>query len=159
VWTSLYDSNTDPTASNYLHHKIDMTKKFKSGDVIFIRFHLYSDEATVGWGWAFDNLKIQDGASAVEIENTLPTNYSLSQNFPNPFNPETTIKFSLPQRSRVKLEIFDALGRVVSTLVNGELDAGSYKYNWNASNFASGVYVYRITANDFSSSKKLMLVK
>jgi photosystem II stability/assembly factor-like uncharacterized protein len=158
-WNSLFNSNTNPTALNYVHHKISMTPKFNSGEVIFIRFHLYSDEASVGWGWVFDNLKIQPGASGVELENVLPTKYSLSQNFPNPFNPETTIKFSLPHRSRVKLEIFDALGRVVVTLVNGELDAGSYKYNWNASNFASGVYVYRITANDFSGSKKLMLVK
>lgn len=159
LWTNLFNTSGNPTSSNYVYHKINMINKFSRGDVVFIRFHLYSDEALVGWGWAFDNLKIQDGATAVEKENALPADYSLSQNFPNPFNPETTIKFSLPQRSRVKLEIFDPLGRVVSTLVNGELDAGSYKYNWNASNFASGVYVYRITANDFSSSKKLMLIK
>ena len=158
-WTTLFTNNTNPTATNYVHHKIDMTKKFNPGEVIFIRFHLYSDEAAVGWGWIIDNLSIQPDASDVELENVLPVEYSLSQNYPNPFNPETTIKFSLPQRSRVKLEIFDALGRVVSTLVNDELDAGSYKYNWNASNFASGVYVYRIIANTFSSSKKLMLVK
>ncbi|MHB8904862.1 MAG: T9SS type A sorting domain-containing protein, partial [Melioribacteraceae bacterium] len=73
--------------------------------------------------------------------------------------PETTIKFTLPQRSKVKLEIFDVLGRVVSTIVNSDLDAGIYRYNWNASNFASGVYIYRLTANDFASSKKLMLLK
>lgn len=159
TWENLFKTNTDPGASNYVKHKINLLNKFKPGDVIFIRFHLYSDEAVVGWGWAFDNLKIQDGASAVEKENTIPTVYSLSQNYPNPFNPETTIKFTLPQRSKVKLEIFDALGRVVSTLVNSDLDAGSYRYNWNASKFASGVYFYRLTANDFSSSKKLILMK
>ncbi len=158
TWESLYQK-TDPTASNYIHHKVDMTKKFNKGDVVLVRFHLYSDEAEVGWGWAFDNLKIQDGASDVEKENTIPAAYNLSQNYPNPFNPETTIKFTLPQRSKVKLEIFDVLGRVVSTIVNSNLDAGSYRYNWNASNFASGVYIYRLTANDFASSKKLMLVK
>ncbi|MCX6169618.1 MAG: T9SS type A sorting domain-containing protein [Ignavibacteriales bacterium] len=159
-WKTLYDSpNVNPTAANYVQHKIDMTKKFNNGDVIFIRFHLYSDEAAVGWGWAIDNLEIQPNASDVEKENTIPTAYSLSQNYPNPFNPETTIKFTLPKRSKVKLEIFDTLGRVVSTLVNSDLDAGSYRYNWNASNFASGVYIYRLTANDFASSKKLMLVK
>jgi photosystem II stability/assembly factor-like uncharacterized protein len=158
-WKSLFDSNTNPTFSNYVHHKVDMTKKFNKGDVIFIRFHLYSDEAAVGWGWVIDKLDIQPNASAVEKENTTPTVYSLSQNYPNPFNPETTIKFTLPQRSKVKLEIFDALGRVVSTLVNSDLDAGSYRYNWNASKFASGVYFYRLNANDFSSSKKLILMK
>jgi len=158
-WNSLFSAGTNPNSTHYVNHKIDMTKKFNPGEVIFIRFHLYSDEAAVGWGWIIDNLSIQPGATSVELENALPTDYSLSQNYPNPFNPETTIKFSLPQRSRVKLEIFDALGRVVVTLVNGELDAGSYKYNWNASTFASGVYVYRITANDFSGTKKLMLMK
>jgi hypothetical protein len=136
-----------------------MTKKFNKGDVIFIRFHLFSDEGTAGWGWIIDNLKIQSGASAVENESTIPTVYSLSQNYPNPFNPETTIKFTLPQRSRVKLEIFDSLGRIISTLVNSDLDAGSYHYNWNGTNYASGVYFYRLTANDFSSSKKLILLK
>ena len=159
TWNSLFNSNTDPTSLNYLHHKISMTPKFNPGEVIFVRFHLFSDEGAVGWGWIFDNLNIQPGASAVENETELPVNYSLSQNYPNPFNPETTIKFSLPQRSKVKLEIIDILGRVVSTIVNSELDAGSYNYKWNGSNYASGVYVYKLTANEFTSVKKLMLVK
>ena len=158
-WVTLFKDSTTLATTDTARHKVDMTKKFNKGDVVFVRFHLYSDEALVGWGWAFDNLKIQDGASDVEKGNTIPTTYSLSQNYPNPFNPETTIKFTLPQRSKVKLEIFDVLGRVVSTIVNSDLDAGSYNYNWNASNFASGVYIYRLTANDFASSKKLMLLK
>ncbi len=158
-WLSLYNSNTNPTSSNYVHHTISMTKKFNPGETIFVRFHLYSDEAAVGWGWIVDNLKIQPLVVSVENETVIPNSYSLSQNYPNPFNPETLIKFSLPKRSKVKLEIFDMLGRSVATLADTELDAGNYKYNWNALKFSSGVYLYRLTANNFSQTKKLILMK
>ncbi len=159
-WLAAYNSKTLPTPSMYAHHKVNLLNKFKGKDVILIRFRLFSDDEAVGWGWAIDNLSIQpNGIVGVSNSNEVPTEYSLEQNFPNPFNPETTIKFSLPLQSRVKLEIIDVLGRVVATLVDSNLDAGSYTYHWNASDFASGVYVYKITANNFSSSKKLMLVK
>ncbi len=158
-WLSLYNSSTNPASSHYVSHKIDMTKTFNRGEVILVRFRLYADENETGWGWIIDNLKIQPGASSVETDESLPAQYSLSQNYPNPFNPETTIKFSLPRHSKVKLEIFDAIGRSVDTLVDSELDAGTHRYIWSGTKFSSGVYFYRISANEFSSSKKLILMK
>jgi len=108
--------------------------------------------------------------TAIDAENdgsSIPTGYSLSQNYPNPFNPSTTIKFSLPEASQVSLKIFDMLGREVVTLVNEELSAGNYNYQWNGSRLASGVYLYRFTATSSSGNtkqqfiqvKKLMLLK
>lgn len=94
-----------------------------------------------------------------EEQENIPDKFLLEQNYPNPFNPETVIKFTLPKRSKVKLEIFDLLGRSVATLADDELDAGNYKYKWNASKFATSVYIYKISADDFTSSKKLMLIK
>jgi ligand-binding sensor domain-containing protein len=91
--------------------------------------------------------------------NELPATYVLSQNYPNPFNPTTTISFSLPARSIVSLKIFDILGREVSTIVSGELQAGNYKGQWNAINKSSGVYFYRLTAGNFVDTKKLMVIK
>lgn len=100
----------------------------------------------------------------------IPGRYSLSQNYPNPFNPATNIKFSIPMSGFVKLTIFDILGREVETLVNEELNAGTYSANWSAegraSKFSSGVYLYKIQVSqagsltdEFSEVKKMVLVK
>jgi hypothetical protein len=93
----------------------------------------------------------------------VPVAYSLEQNYPNPFNPSTTIKFAIPQSSlskvNAKLIIYNALGAEVATLVNNELSAGNYEVEFDASNLASGVYFYRLTAGAFSETKRMMVVK
>ncbi len=91
--------------------------------------------------------------------NQLPTDYSLSQNYPNPFNPTTNIEFALPKNGYVKLVVYDLMGRVVSQLVDGVLNAGYHKVNFNGTNLSSGVYFYSLKADNFSSVKKLMLLK
>ncbi len=88
-----------------------------------------------------------------------PDAFQLFQNYPNPFNPATTISFTLPSRSLVSLKIFDIVGREVSTIVSGELQAGSYTRQWNAAAFSSGVYFYRLQAGTYSETKKLLLLK
>jgi len=103
-------------------------------------------------GWAVTNVGVQRA-------NELPREYRLAQNFPNPFNPSTAISFDLPLRSYVTLKVFDILGRDVSTIVSGELPAGSYTRRWNASSMASGVYFYRLEAGSFVQTKKLVVVK
>lgn len=93
-------------------------------------------------------------------ETSIPKQFNLYQNYPNPFNPSTTIKFDLPKDANVTIKIYDIIGRVVATLVNNELKkAGSYDITWNASNYATGVYFYRIEAGSFVSSKKMVLLK
>ncbi|HWA05352.1 MAG TPA: T9SS type A sorting domain-containing protein, partial [Ignavibacteria bacterium] len=89
----------------------------------------------------------------------IPKGYFLSQNYPNPFNPLTNIKFDIPKRSYVKISIHDILGKEISVLVNEELNAGTFEVNWDASNFPSGVYFYKIETEEFSESKKMVLVK
>lgn len=93
------------------------------------------------------------------ISSEIPSGYSLSQNFPNPFNPVTNIKFQLPKAGLVKLSVYDILGREVVTLLNNELDAGSYNFDWNASNYSSGVYFCKLETDEFSAIKKMMLIK
>lgn len=88
-----------------------------------------------------------------------PFTYSLDQNFPNPFNPSTQIFFSLATREKVKLKIFDVLGREVATAVNDIMDAGRHSVHWNAANASSGVYFYRIEISNFVNTKKMMVVK
>ncbi len=97
--------------------------------------------------------------SGIEREESIPRSYQLSQNYPNPFNPETVISFSIPREEMVSLKIYDMLGSEVATLVNRELPAGNYKFNWSASSLASGMYIYRLTTSGYSNVKKMMLLK
>jgi len=101
-----------------------------------------------------------DTTSIELLENLTPTNFRLTQNYPNPFNPSTTIEFSIPKVEFVTLKIYNLLGQKVTTLVSDKLTPGKYKYTWDASHLASGVYIYKIqTDNGFTKTKKLLLIK
>jgi hypothetical protein len=91
--------------------------------------------------------------------NEIPSEYKLNQNFPNPFNPSTNIRFALPKSGFVRLSVFDVAGKEVSVLVNERINAGSYSVDWNAANNPSGVYFYRIETEKFSDTKRMILVK
>lgn len=89
----------------------------------------------------------------------IPADYSLKQNYPNPFNPTTKISYELKMTGNVKLVLYDVIGREVSTLINKTQDAGSYDYIFNGENYPSGVYFYKLTAGDFTDTKKMVLIK
>ena len=93
------------------------------------------------------------------VGTSIPKVYTLSQNYPNPFNPSTKINFDLPKQGLVTLKIYDVLGREVRTLVNEVKTPGSYTVDFNASDFSSGVYFYRLQANEFTDIKRMMLIK
>lgn len=94
-----------------------------------------------------------------ELPDMIPIDFSLSQNYPNPFNPVTKINYSIPSASHVSLKIYDILGNEISVLENGYKNAGYYTVNFDGSNLASGVYIYRIVSGSYVSSKKLILLK
>jgi hypothetical protein len=91
--------------------------------------------------------------------NEIPTKFSLYQNYPNPFNPTTTIEFDIPERTNVKLVIYDILGREVETLIDKELEPGKYKINFTATNLPSGVYFYTLKTPKFTKTNKMLLIK
>jgi hypothetical protein len=105
--------------------------------------------------------------NVIEIKNlgtNLPEGFSLYQNYPNPFNPSTKIKFDIPsnvksEKANVKLIIYNALGREITILVNEQLNPGTYEVEWDAGNFPSGVYFYKLEVCDFVQTKKMLLVK
>jgi photosystem II stability/assembly factor-like uncharacterized protein len=99
------------------------------------------------------------GVGISTISSELPDGFSLSQNYPNPFNPSTKIKFDVFKSSFVKLAVYDILGREVSSLVNQQLQAGTYEYEFNAAALNSGTYYYRISTDNFSEIKKMVLIK
>lgn len=96
---------------------------------------------------------------AAENVSNIPDHSFLHQNYPNPFNPVTTIKYSLPRVGRVKITLYNILGREVACLVNEEKPAGTYEINWNANNVPSGIYFYQLQAGDFVQTKKMILMK
>ena len=89
----------------------------------------------------------------------IPADFSMSQNFPNPFNPSTKIEFAIPKSEFVNLTVYNVLGKIVTTLVNEQKQAGNYEIHFDGSEIPSGVYFYRLTTNEFTSTKKMMLVK
>ncbi len=109
----------------------------------------------VGWNW--------DGVTSVLSEKNIPTEVALLQNYPNPFNPSTKIKFAIPvgveTRHGVSLRVYDVLGREVATLVDEFKEAGYYEVSFDASQFTSGVYFYKLTVGSFTSVKKMLLLR
>jgi len=107
-----------------------------------------------------DNIYFSTMISDVkEVKNSFPSDYSLEQNYPNPFNPSTNIRFSLLDAKRVTLKVYNMLGQEVATLINGFMNAGTFEVNFDAQNLPTGTYFYSITAGDFNSVKKMLLIK
>lgn len=93
------------------------------------------------------------------VNNEIPTEYILEQNYPNPFNPSTKIKYSIPNNENVKLSIYNLLGEEIAILVDAQQAAGGYEVQFNAADLPSGIYIYRLQTNNFSSIKKLTVIK
>ena len=94
-----------------------------------------------------------------EVINETPTQYYLSNNYPNPFNPNTKIRYSVPFSSKVVIKVFDVLGNEIETLVNEEKSVGTYELTWYADGLTSGVYFYQLQINDYVVTKKMVLIK
>jgi hypothetical protein len=137
--------------------------------------HNYSfvDENVINGQTYYYKLHIQDADGALHVYNNgeqiviaeatpnagSVNEYSLAQNFPNPFNSQTTFSFALAATDHVSLKVFDLLGREVATVVNRTMDAGVHNVNWTAEGLATGVYIYTLTSNGYSDTKKLLFLK
>ena len=130
-------------ANIYIAFREHVTDNLNDGDVIGLDL-ISLVSSTVG---------INQNGSEV------PASYSLSQNYPNPFNPSTKINFSLPRSGNVKLAVYDMIGSEVAVITNGELAAGNYTADFNASKLSSGVYFYKLVTGEFTSTKRMILVK
>ncbi|MFZ1289606.1 MAG: carboxypeptidase regulatory-like domain-containing protein [Melioribacteraceae bacterium] len=113
----------------------------------------YSQQTTVDF-----NLS-SEIAVDIKNESNLPTSYKLNQNYPNPFNPTTIINFAVSEPGFVKLTVYDMLGQEIKTLVSKNLNIGNYNITFDASNLPNGIYVYKLSTNNFVQSKKMMLIK
>ncbi|MFA6438922.1 MAG: M14 family zinc carboxypeptidase [Bacteriovoracaceae bacterium] len=131
------------------------------GKQIKVRFRLNTDGTQQRDGWYVDNICVfayPFHPNAVTSFSTLHE-YSLSQNFPNPFNPSTNIQFSVKERNQISLHIYNSIGQHVATAVDQELDAGTYSINFDAKQLSSGVYFYRFTSGTYTDIKKMAVIK
>jgi hypothetical protein len=147
---------TDPTVTQV---KVESFQMDNPGHELMFVYHDYDENGT-------PHIRTESPEFApitVEFRNTaapaIPKAYALTQNYPNPFNPSTEISFDLPQASHVNLTIYNVLGQKVQTLVDEQREAGSYTVTWDASPYSSGVYFYRISADNFSNTKKMLMLK
>jgi hypothetical protein len=102
---------------------------------------------------------ITGGITKVISHNEMPFKFLLSQNFPNPFNPSTIIKFYIPKPSFVKLKVFNSLGKEITTIISQNLSAGEYNFDFNASELGSGIYFYQIEAGSYKQTRKMVFLK
>ncbi len=146
---------TTGNADEYRYHLVYMEDHLP-GTWVFEE----NDPGLAQWVYLTDLFNIVEGVVGIADENVISSkSFALEQNYPNPFNPRTTIEFTLDKKSDVKLTIFNILGQEVATLVNEVRNAGNYPVIWDASNVASGVYFYKLSAGDLTRTKKMVLLK
>ncbi len=163
-WTELLslDENTHAewAAGNNMWFKKEIDLSAYATDTILIRFRLTSDGSTSKFGWLLDDIQLQPVALSVGDRTALlPEEYSLGQNFPNPFNPYTRINYALKEQGFVSLKVYDLLGKEVRTIVHTVQDAGYYGVDLNAAELSSGVYFYQLRSGNFTDTKKFVLMK
>jgi len=131
-----------------------------AGADIWIGFRYNTDITTEGFFVFIDDVSVGNSTVSVHQDGfELPAHFRLEQNYPNPFNPSTNIRYSISEGSFVSLQVYDMLGRRVATLVNEQQPAGTYVADFNASSLANGTYIYRLQAGEFSSVKKMVVLK
>ena len=140
------------------------TTGLRAGDEFYLVVNDVVTQEVFTWTNNGDRIEVSSLSTASSIGDVLPQGYSLEQNYPNPFNPSTTITFQMPQASRVKIEVFNVLGRSIGVIYDGRAEAGENNVVWDGTDAAgnhtaSGVYFYRMTADNYTETRKMMLLK
>lgn len=167
AWTTATEVNNygfdiERSNSNSNFEKIGFVKG--NGNSNSTKNYSFTDKQNLSGKYNYRLKQIDNGgvsvySKVIEASIGQPQKFDLSQNYPNPFNPTTTIEFSLPQKSEVNLSVINMLGQVVKEITSGTFEAGTHSVQLNASDIASGVYMYKLQAGNFTSVKKLVLLK
>ena len=159
--TVTLDNSGNVTATTRYAYKVGTT--VPGGKSFYFRIYPWYGGAASTSKYVYTQLAEIKGstvlATAVKDEDLVPREIQLAQNYPNPFNPSTTLQYSITKSSHVVLEVFNVLGQSVARLVDGQLNAGTYRVTFDASRLSSGVYLYRLKAGDFVQTKKMVLMK
>ncbi len=160
-WQEIWTAENDGQTFMWRQKTIDLSAYQNKQNLKLAWQYVGNDGDLVG----LDGIKLLGYATSVEeINNEIPTEFDLSYNYPNPFNPTTKFKYALPEGRNVKIIIYDLNGSKVTELVNNYQDAGTYEVTWNGKNdlgkqVASGTYIYQVKAGSFSQSKKMVMLK
>ena len=146
-WVSIY--NGPGNGNDYPHNM-----KMDANNII-----ITGTSPILGNDFDIITLKYYNSIGIKKINNSIPVGFILHQNFPNPFNPETKVRFEIPIQSKITLRIFDINGNEIETLINQILSGGIYELKWSGYNYSSGVYFIKLISNNFSITKKLILLK
>ncbi len=165
-WKSYYDNSSNPNNNLFVKHTIDLNDYFTEGQIVYIRFRLHADPYTNGWGWIIDDVTIKPENTTGIADRRSPEKFQVFDNYPNPFNPSTTIAFTLDRNEAVTLKIYNANGQLVRTLLNNKLlyKGNRYRFLWQGRNnignpVASGVYFFKLITPKHSVVKKMILLK
>jgi hypothetical protein len=150
-WSTIVESTPNTGTYSWIVEAQD------SSDQCLIRIINVDDDLIADVSDAVFTIDIVTGLE--EDKQSIPSEFNLSQNYPNPFNPVTLIKYQVPEASLVSIKVYDIIGREVAVLVNEEKSPGNYQVSFSSENLASGVYFYKMVAGDFSSVKKMNLLK
>ncbi|MBK8982652.1 MAG: T9SS type A sorting domain-containing protein [Ignavibacteria bacterium] len=157
--TFAWTPNLKTIASGNFYPSYHRFQPAKNGDGVAVVWQTFNNIGGIGLGIFGANINVNGTLNIEQVSTEIPSGFSLIQNYPNPFNPNTVIGFSIRTSSFTSLEIFDITGKEVSTLVNENLQPGTYEVDFNGSNITGGVYFYRLTTEDFSETKKMILIK
>jgi hypothetical protein len=140
------------------------TGSLKPGDQFYLVVNDVKTDEVFTWTNNGDRIEVTQLSAAGSTHEVLPSGYSLEQNYPNPFNPSTVVRFSMPVTARAKIEVFNVLGASVAVIFNGLAQAGEHEVVWDGRDdsgtpSASGVYFYRLTADNYTETRKMMLMK
>jgi len=154
---TLFESGGDGAVAFFSQDAVNIA----SGDsaIMWVAISLGADENEMVANMNLAETRYNTITEIEEITSAPPVDYQLLQNYPNPFNPSTAIQFRIARPELVSLKVFDVLGNEVAILIHREFNAGSYTYNFKADNLSSGIYFYRITAGNYSETKKMNLLK
>lgn len=145
----------DPSVNSVQIEAIEMDDPYHK--LMFV-YHDYNADGSIA-GIRAEYPEFGTAVASTNPADQLPTEYSLGQNYPNPFNPKTQISFALPNAGQVHLVVYNVLGQEVETLVDQHMAAGNHTVDWDAANYSSGVYFYRLNAERYSQTLKMMLLK
>ncbi|MBN1407924.1 MAG: T9SS type A sorting domain-containing protein [Calditrichaceae bacterium] len=167
AWQTAYESSNPGNSTMFDDHEIKLAEYYPAGTIIYLRFRLYADEAANGWGWAIDDVEIaSEEFTTLHKHPAMATEFKLLGNYPNPFNPGTTIRFTLEQTGPVQLDIYNNLGQRIKTIIdNKEYQNGKiHRAYWDGSTSsgsmaASGTYYYRLISGQQSQVKKMILLR
>ena len=152
-------TNTDTTIGFHIKNdKMSLTTEWNKKSGVLTYYHYIGTDSSGQMPLDLEFVLDSNIVSGIN-ERSIPKEFFLAQNFPNPFNPSTNISFSVPSKSFISLKVFDVLGREVATIVSEEMSAGRYSRQWNAEKLSNGIYFYRLHSGTFTETKKLVLLK